>query len=95
MLKAISQKQAAEFMATLAKSKTGARRVYDSPEGLGLHASQAVGKVNADHATYFIFDDCRGYYSDPDKISGVFNDRGDLERVIYHYPSHIAIYEKA
>lgn len=103
MLKNITKKQAADFMASLAKSKTGARRIMDDDRGQGLNAETSTGTVEA-HATFAVFIDknkitgetqrTRCYYADT-RPQAVVDDDGNISRVIFLYNGFMVCYEKA
>lgn len=101
MLYKISQKQAANFIARLATSKTGARRIADYSNGKGENCQIVKCKITP-HATYFewtqlepVFDGARCYYADAEKIEAVKNDRGDILRLVFHYNKFMISYEQA
>ena len=96
MIKSISKEKAKAYM-----SHNGSyKRIADYSNGRGENCDIKQVKIEP-HATYFTWrqiepveDGARCYYDDCNGIEGVYNDRGDLLRVVFKYNKFMISYEK-
>ena len=96
MITRISKNKAKDYM-----SQSGSyRRIADYSNGRGENCD--IKQVNIEpHESYFkweqvdpVLDGARCYYDDCNDIEGVYNDRGELLRVVFKYNNFMISYEK-